>query len=194
MLIEVYSGEKPAIGRRAWLAAIVLFALVAGLAAQMTWRKSQAGLAPRITPPGWSVSFCPPEHFPESEFGPTVLGPAFRFRGRSTGGTIAQLVVFRVDGWGAQDALEVCAMVLNAFSSGSLLHSMSTRVTRLDRKLGPLDAVEVTDSEAGVVVRAAVLDSGEAYAVLLGVDGPPVDARAYREYELTCDSVRYHGR
>jgi len=190
--MEVYTGEKPAIGRRAWLAAVLLMVIVTTLAGGMTWRRSEDSLAARVTPAGWSISFCPPRRFQESELGPTMLGSAFRFRGWSAGGAAALLAVHRLDRWRVQDSLAACDLVLSAHVAPTLPDSMTTRETQFNKKLGPFEAVEVHDPFIGVVVRAAVLENGEAYAVSLGVDGPVIDDRSYRAFDLTCGSIMYH--
>lgn len=70
---------------------------------------------------------------------------------------------------------------------------MSGRVPTLTRdRLGPIDALEVTDWEAGIAVRATIVSQGLAYAITLTVDPPRQDARLYMLFDLTCQSFEYN--
>jgi hypothetical protein len=192
MSIEVYVGTRPTISRRAWLVSILLLTVSVALAATMTWRRSDDPLAARIRPVGWSISFRPPRRFQESEFGATVLGSVFRFRGWSTTGAAALLAVHRLDRWPVADPLAACELVLSAYIVPRLPDSMTTRFTRFDTKFGPFDAVEIHDPLLGVIVRAAVFEDGEVYAISLGVDGPMIEDRSYRAFDLACRSIIHH--
>ncbi len=190
MVIAVYGTEKAAVPRRAWFASILLLVTTSALAWTMTRSRSGEALGPRIEPAGWSISFRPPRGFPAGKFGPTTLGPAYPFYGRTPAGGRAVLALFRLEGAGVGDALAVCERVLRAHTLPPPLIVSVSRLTRFDRKLGPLDAVEIWDPLPGVVVRAAVLASGEAYAVSLRAEGR-IDQRLYRRFESTCASSEF---
>ncbi len=190
MAVEVYTGVKLAIPRRTLFASIFAFLLVSLLAAAMTWTRSGDKLAPRITPEGWSVSFRPPQRF-VGEFGLTKLGPAYQFYGSTKEGVPATLVVYHLEGTWTGDAATACDRVLRAHIGPGSPPAGIARLTRLDRKLGTLDAVEMWDSLLNVVVRAVVLEPGNAYALSASVHGAPLDAESYGLFNHICASVEY---
>ena len=194
MSIEVFVSERPAVRRHTWAASVLTLGVSVTLAAVMVWQRSGDLLAPRIEPHGWSVSFRPPRRARDPEFGTTILGPAYRFRGWSAAGRGVLLVVQRLEGWSVEDPLAACDLILRAYAAPVLAAGLPTRAVSFEKKLGPLEAVEVDDPALGVVVRAAMLDNGEAYAVSLAVDGPARDERWYGLFESTCESVRRQGR
>lgn len=190
MVIALYGGEKPAVPRRTWVASVLLLVLTSALAWAMTKSRSGETLGPRLEPTGWSISFRPPRRFPVGEFGPTKLGTAYRFYRRTPEGGLAVLAVFRLEGTGISDARVVCERVLSAHTRLPTLMISASRLTRFDRKLGPLDAVEIWDPQLAVVVRAAVLAGREAYAVSLRVEGR-IDQCSYSLFQLICASGEY---
>lgn len=188
MAIQVYTGEKPAVSRRAWFASILLLAITSILAWAMTLSRSGEVLGRRIEPAGWSISFRPPRAFPTGAFGPTELGVAYRFSGQTPSGDLALLSVFRLEGAIAGDGLTVCERVLRAHSRQRLPIVHLSRLTRYDRKLGPFEAVEVWDPQLGIVVRAAVLKNRVGFAISFRAPGD-IDPRSYRLFDATCSSI-----
>ena len=191
MAVELYTSGKPAIPRRALFTSIFLLILASTLAAAMTRRRSGELLRPRIEPHGWSISFQRPREFPTGRFGPTKLGPAYLFHGRTRTGAPATRAVFRLEEVAAGDARAACERVLRAHMSLPLPTADMTRLTRFDSKFGSLDAAEIQDPQLGVVVRAAVLGDNDAYAVSLRVEGVEIDSQVYRLFDLTCGSIKY---
>ncbi len=192
MAIQVYTSEKPAVSRRAWLASILLLAITSVLAWAMTQSRSGEVLGRRIEPAGWSISFRPPRAFPTGAFGPTELGVAYRFSGRTPGGDPALLSVLRLEGAGVGDGLTVCERVLGTLPQPPVPIVHLSRLTRHDRKLGPFEAVEIWDPQAGIVVRAAMINSREGYAISLHAPGD-IDQRSYRLFDATCSSIEHQG-
>lgn len=190
MQVEVYSSEKPAVAGRALLAAILLFALVSGLALGMTLLRKEVRLAPRIRPEGWSVSFRPPKGYLMAPPSPTRFGVAVPFVGRSRSGGTVNLAVHRVQNTDSRDAKVICDRVLRSYVGLLMPLGSLARQTRTDVKLGPFDAVEVWEPALGVVVRAAAISGGDAYAVSLGSPDAGDDAEPYETFELMCNSFQ----
>ena len=190
MVVEVHTRKKPAIVRRVWFASLLLLAVACALAAAMTWSRSGQVLSPRVEPLGWSLSFRPPRNFRHGQIGPTRLGQAHLFFGQTEGGMEVVLGVYRMTKMAGEDAQAVCEHVLGVFERGLPSIGGMAPVTWFDRKLGPLDAVEVWDPLLGMVIRATVLRNGEAYAMYFAVEGP-IDRNIYRVFDLACDSVEY---
>ena len=191
MVVEVYASGKPAIPRRALFASIFLLVAASALAAAMAWHRSGELLARGIEPPGWSISFRPPRRFHSGQFGSTKLGSAFLCHGRTRAGAPAALAVYHLEGAVVGGAQAVCERVLRAHAGLPLPTAGMTHLTRFDKKLGRLDAAEIRDEQLGVVVRAVVLDSDDAYAVSLSVDGADISEDVYRLFDLTCSSIEY---
>ena len=81
--------------------------------------------------------------------------------------------------------------MLDAYISPRPASTTVASVTRFDRTLGKLDAVEIWDPRRSAIVRAVVPSNDEAYAVLLYVDGPTVYEKAYGVFDLTCRSAEF---
>jgi hypothetical protein len=192
MAIQVYTSEKPAISRRAWFASILLLSVTSVLAWAMTRSRSGEVLGRRIEPAGWSISFRPPRALPTGAFGPTEFGVAYRFYGQTPHGDPVLLSVFRLEGAVVGDSLTVCERVLRAHPRPPLPIVHLSRLTRYDRKLGPFEAVEIWDPQLGIVVRAAVLNSREVYAISLRAPGY-IDPRSYRLFDSMCSSIEHRG-
>ncbi len=188
MVIRVHTSEKPAIFRRAWFASGLLLAISSVLAWAMVRGRSGEVLGPRIEPAGWSISFRPPRAFPTGAFGPTE----YHFYGQTAGGFRPVLAVFRLEDAVLGDAATVCERVLRAYSRQPLSAVRLSRLTWHDRKLGPFEAAEIWDPQLGIVVRAAVLENREGYAIFLHVPGE-IDPRSYRLFDSTCSSTERQG-
>ena len=193
MAIQVYSIEKPAVQRRALIASILLLLLASCLAAAMTWARSSDAPGPRVEPEGWSISFRPPRRF-NGTFGLTTLGPAYQFDGSARPEGVAILVVYRLGRRSADGARDVCERVLGAHF-GPNLHPVGTaRFAWFDRRLGPLDAVEIWEPLMDVLVRAAVPERGDAYALSVAVRGGRISPETYRLFDQTCRSIEFRTR
>lgn len=188
MVIQVHTREKPAISRRAWFASILLLATASVLAWAMALSRSGEVLGRRIEPAGWSISFRPPRAFPTGAFGPAE----YHFSGQTPGGNPALLSVFRLEEAVVGDGLTVCERVLSAHPRPPLPAVRLSRLTWYDRKLGPFEAVEIWDPQLGIVVRAAVLENREGYAISLRAPGA-IDPHSYRLFDSTCSSTEHQG-
>lgn len=192
MLIEVHSGEKPAIARRAWVTAILLFLVVMALAAGMTWGRAGNPLARRIEPGGSAASLRPPRTFRPGPRIPTGTGSAYTFLGMSSAGAKAMLLVHCPDGILRSDSLTFCSRVLSQDFPQPKLAGLIPLIG-FGRKLGSHDAVEIWDPVLNVVVRGLVLESGAASAVSLGVEGDTIDKEMYELFDATCRSIEFQG-
>jgi hypothetical protein len=190
VVVQVYSYTKPANRRRTLLASLGL--LIAAIALAWTMAAGRAGgtALPRVTPPGWAISFQPPPRFRNDQYGYTPLGPAYHCDSVTPGGRAVLLEVYRLEGGDVPDPLAACDRVLQAFLTQPAPGMYSPNLTRFDKKLGPLVAVEVWNPFAsGMVVRAAVLPGGDAYVVTLGVQGGEIGQDLYHLFELACASI-----
>lgn len=193
MAIQVYSIERPAVPRRALIASILLLLLASCLAAAMTWARSSDAPGSRIEPEGWSMSFRPPRRF-DGTFGLTTLGPAYQFDGSARPEGVAILVVYRLEGTSAHGARDVCECVLGAHFGLGITPVERAHFAWFDRKLGPLDAVEVWEPVTDVLVRAVVLEHGDAYALSVAVRGGRISPETYRLFDQTCSSIEFRTR
>lgn len=191
MFVEVYGQEKPAKPRRALGASAALLMCAGVLAAQMSRTRGGDPLGPRIQPDGWAASFRVPRRFAADEVGLREIGLPYIAHGQLRSGRLATLAVYRIDELPFDSAKAVCDSVIRSHLGFPGVWRRTRREMRPDRRLGSEPAVEIWDADAGGLVRAAVLSSGEAYAVWLGVDGPEVDSHTYRLFELTCASFEF---
>ncbi len=195
MVIEVHVSGRSAKPRRALFAFIFLFVITCFLAAAMSWSRSSDILGPGIEPPDWSISFRPPKRF-VGEVGLTGLGPAFQFQGRVGSKAVATLVVYRVESSGipgAEDALGVCDRILRAHF-GDQPPSALMAQTRYDVRIGPREAVEVWDPALDMLVRAVVVEPGDAYAVTFSIRDAPISPDTYSLFDQTCMAVQFRTR
>ena len=193
MVIEVYSIQKPVVPRRALVASILLLLLASFLAVAMTWARGGDALGSRLEPEGWSISFRPPRRF-SGEFGLSGLGPAYQFYGSTKPEGVAILVVYRLEDTTPGSAREVCEQVLSAHIGLAMPPVGTARFAWFDRKLGPLDAVEVWEPLMDVLVRAVALEPGDAYALSIGVRGGRISPDTYRLFDQICASIEYPTR
>lgn len=191
MVIEVYSGAKPARASRAWLASIALLMVASGLAASMTWRRSSRLLATRVEPAGWEITFQPPRPFESTGRGTSGPAEAYRYRLSGEGGASAQLAVWRLHASEGVTAAGVCELILQQAEVSWLRSLLGPPPTRFEDTIGNRTAIEIQDPATQMAVRAVVLESGVAYAVSLRVQGAAIDEGVYRFFDLTCRSVEF---
>lgn len=189
MVIEVHTREKPALGYRTWVFAVLLLVVATVLAGAMSWTRAGDPLAQRIEPAGWLISFRPPRWSGGGEFGETPFGVAFRFHGRTAEGGVATLVVYRIEGPGP-DAKAVCDRILRADLGLEAKPIGWPRFTGLDTQLGPFRAVQMFDPLVNRVVRAAEFGDAGTYAVSLKVQGAEIKPGIYRFFDQACSSIR----
>ncbi len=189
MVLQVYNAEKPAYPRRALIGAALLLTAACALAASMTYQRASNVLGPRLSPADWPISFQPPRLFEGPERGVTPLGPTYVFGGPTRGGDHALLIVYRLSKSLTKDSSDAGRLVL-----GSPLWQVHTaeelaRLPAQHRTLGPLDAIDLSDPARSVAIRAARIDTGEAYVFALRVGTGRLDARTARLFDQICDSV-----
>ena len=186
MLITVHSQEKPAVDKRAVISAVLLLVFVTGLAAWMTWRRSAGQASPVIAPSEWSISFRPPRGAPTA---PLRFGEGIGMRFRTASGATATMTVQRLAAETEPELRSACEHVLRMH-----FHPLPHRTTMLpmiwnDKKIGTHDAVEVWDPNTNALVRAALAESKEIYAVFFVVQGGPIDSDAYAVFQKLCQSI-----
>lgn len=190
MVVQVYSYTKPANRRRTLVASVGLLVAAGFLAWMMTASRAGGMALPRVTPPGWAISFQPPPRFHNDQYGDTPLGPAYQCGSFTPDGRVVLLEVYRLEEGDVPDALAACERVLQVFLPQPAPGVYSPNLTDFDKKLGGLDAVEVWNPFAsGMVVRAAVLPSGDAYVVTLAVQGGEIGRDLYQLFEFACASI-----
>lgn len=191
MVIQVWSGEKPALPRRALLGCSVMMGIAGLLAADMTHRRGGDALGSRYSPREWQISFQAPRRFGSPRAALMQRGQALMFGGRMRDRTRSFLAVYQLSAPAPPSAEAVCDAVLRSHAGSEDDDGASRRHRRTDVTLGPLKAVEIRDEGLSIVVRGAIGDHGEAYAICLGLDHQPidVDTQAYRLFEATCASV-----
>ena len=195
VVIQVYTSTKPAVPHRAWLAAALLLLLTGGLAWIMTTQRRAGVPLPRFEPPGWSISFQPPSLFRRGRILLTPIGPAYRFVAYSTTRAPLLLTIMRVGLEPTDDPVVICERVLRTFFTLADGWRSASGLIDRTKMLGPLDAVELWDPNLSrrlsVIVRAATLDDGDAYAVSLAVEGE-ISADLYELFDETCRSIGFH--
>ncbi len=191
MVVEVYTGHKPALVNRTWLSTVAMLIIASGLAASMTWQRSGRLLADRIVPAGWGISFRPPRDFESVSRDGSDPPAAVRYRLVGAHGAAAELAVWQIHAPAGVNATRVCDVILRQIDVSWLRSFFSPPPTRAEAELGGRRAVEILDPATQTAVRAIVLDSGVAYAVSLRVEGAAMDKGVYRLFDLTCRSVEF---
>jgi len=173
---------------RGWAATLLLL-LVASVPA--VWlSQSRAGelRRTRIHPPGWGVSFFPPNRFEARVEVSDREVRVFSFR-RALDVGFAEIRVERFDDPDpSRGAIELCERVLRPHNS-LLVAVLGPKPQALPKQLGGWDGVEVNHPSLGMVVRAAVIDNAEGYAVSLRVEDGSIDDAMYHTFEAVCESV-----
>ena len=194
MVVEVYTGSKPAKPRRALLAALLLLAAACVAAWTMSANRSGGVLPTRLKPPGWAISFQRPARFREGKPLLTPLRSAYPFFALTPERVPVFIAIHRMELARGTDPRTACDRILRADLGPRVSFLDTTTLTWFDKKLGSLDAVEVWNPLIeSIVIRGTVLPSGETYAVSLRTDGriPP---ELYRVFERTCASIEYQTR
>lgn len=191
MGVELYSATKPASPGRALACSIILLFFAAALAAVMSWNRAGDPLAARMQAQGWRVSFRPPKRFLPGDPVTTSVGAVLPFSGRAKTGEQVVLDIHRfytnsIDNPAAAGTLFIREYALGRFHSGTWPTQTPTPA-----KLGPLEGVEIHAPETSTVVRAAVLDDGIGYAVVLAVSSGAIDDSIYQLFDLTCQSIEF---
>jgi len=178
--------KKPADKLRTMPAALALLVLALALAATMSRTRGKETMGARIRPGGWTASFRPPRRFRSEQFGAVPVDLPYIAHGRTRSGADAILAVYRLDASAFADPTAVCDSVIRSNLRLRSGDPLTARRVRLDRRIGSEPAAEIALVDAGIVARALLLPSGEAYAVWLGVAGTPMDDDTYRLFDLTC--------
>lgn len=88
--------------------------------------------------------------------------------------------------------LAICMSLLAEFDAITPRQRQAPIPPSRGTQLGPLDAVERLNQQRTAVVRAAIAESGTAYAVVMLSNATAVvdrDGELYRLFELTCRSI-----
>jgi hypothetical protein len=188
MEIEVLSVRKASVAWRGWLATILLLLGVSVPAWWLSWARAGELQRTRVHPAGWSISFSPPNRFDGGEGLEGRDAHLFVYQ-RVLDVGFAELRVQRFeDASDPRGALELCERVVRPHSS-LILAMMGPRPVAVARRLGGSDGIEVRHEALQMVVRAAVTEGAEGYAVSLRVEGSPIDEGLYRAFDAVCDSV-----
>lgn len=177
---------------RGWAATILLIA-VASVPAWWLSRSRAGDLQrARIHPPGWSVSFYPPNRFDAEVKVTDHEVRVFTFR-RPLDLGFAEIRVEKFDDADpSRGAVELCERVLRPHNS-LIVAVLGPKPRPVAMRLGGWEGVEVNHPPIGMVVRAAVVAGTEGYAVSLRIDGEPLDeptySNLYRTFEAVCESV-----
>ena len=191
MVVEVYSGAKPARPHRAWLSSLALLVIVSGLAGAMTWQRTGRLLAGRTEPAGWEISFCPPRVFEPEERKSSQVSTVYPYRLSGERGASAELAVWRLNLEEDVTMIRVCDLILQQNRPSWLRTLFGPPPTRTEGRVGDRVAVEVQDMATQTVVRSVVLETGVAYALSLRVEGAAIDEGVYRLFDLMCRSVEF---
>lgn len=188
MEVQVHSSQQSGVAWRGWAATLLLLLVASAPAWWLSWSRAGELQKTRLRPTGWSISFSPPNRF---EGGKGLEGhdaKVFVFQ-RPLDVGFAEVGVHRfVDVTDPRGALELCERVLRPHSS-ILMSFLGAKAVATARRLGGTDGVEVRHDGLALVVRAAVTENGEGYAVSLRVEGGPLDPELYRAFDAVCDSI-----
>lgn len=188
MEIEVLSAQKARVAWRGWAATLVLLAFVSVPAWWLSWSRAGELQRTRVHPTGWSISFAPPNRFEGGEGLKGHDARVFVYQ-RPLDVGFAEIRVQRFDD--ANDprgALELCERVILPYSN-LFLAVVGPRPVMVARRLGGWDGIEIRHEALRMVVRSAVTEGSEGYAVSLRVEGSPIDEGLYRAFDAVCDSV-----
>lgn len=191
MTIQLYSSTKPALPHRTWISATSLLLATLILAFIMTWQRAGGIPAPRFEPPGWAISFQPPSGFHSALPMLTPVGPAYQFRSLPDGGAAIILTLTRAGLDPTDQPITVCKRVFRTFLRSGDSWYGDLALTDDTKKLGPLNAVELWDPNPNInniIVRAVVLEDGDAYAVSLAVQGG-ITPTIYEVFDQACSTV-----
>lgn len=188
MEIEVLSAQKAGVAWRGWAATLLLLAVASVPAWWLSRSRAGELQKSRVHPAGWSVSFSPPNRFEGGEGLEERDARVFVYQ-RALDVGFAEVRVQRFDDANdSRGGLELCERVLRPHNS-LILAVVGPRPVAVARRLGGWDGVEVRHDALRMVVRSAVTEGAEGYAVSLRVDGSPIDEGLYRAFDAVCDSV-----
>ncbi len=192
MTVQLYSSTKPALPHRTWISATSLLLATLILAFIMTWQRAGGSTAPRFEPDGWAISFQPPKGFRGGQGMLTPVGPAYQFGTLRDDGTAIILTITRAGLDPTDQPLAVCKRVFRTFLRSGDNWYGDLALTDDTKKLGPLSAVELWDPNPNInniIVRAATLEDGDAYAVSLAVQEGEIVPAIYKLFDEACSSV-----
>lgn len=187
MVIEAYSTTKPALPFRGLTFAVLLLAVSAGLAAELTWRRGERWAADRLSPPGWDISFRLPRGFvPASQ---NREGTFLRFQ-QSTDGAVAELSFWKMD---SNDLTEVriAERILRDGEGFFNLSVFGPPPQRSVERMGSRRAIELSDPDVPMIVRAIALENGKTYAAALRLTDSDDDAELYHLFDRVCRSIQF---
>ena len=203
MAIDVYSVQRPAAPHRAVLLSAAFLLATCGLALQMTWSRSGAGLGEVLRPTGWGVAFRFPTGFVLGDTVNTDVGHAQPGQRRTQGGSTVEIVAWLITARPGESPAQWIEHVEEHLRGGRgrpALRSLQ-RPTRIisSQRIGTRAATEVRDPAEGLVIRSAVGDRGEALCVSLRFDLSPVDAarfpvlfvEEYTRFDKLCRSFQF---
>ena len=191
MTVELYSATKPASPRRALGCAIILLLLAATLAAVMSWNRSGDPLGARIQAQGWSVSFRPPKRFLPGDPVNTSVGAVLPFSGTVRTGEQVVLNIHRFFTTSVDDPAAAGALFIREYAVRGSRGGAWPSLVPTPARLGPLEGIEIHAPQTSTVVRAAVLDNGVGYAVVLAVSSGALNDSTYQLFDLTCQSIEF---
>jgi len=164
--------------------------------AESTAVRSGGVLRERIHPADWEISFQYPLAFVPADNEPRQLTEqesVLTYRLKEDRGAAA-IAIYRIEVPPGTTAAHICAQMFARLSAdpsripglaaGHVPKVVNTRV-------GALDAIEVSDWELGIAVRATIVAHGLGYAVTLTTDPPHADPKLYALFDLTCRSIEY---
>ncbi len=184
MVIAVHNVSKPAIGRRALWATLLLLLLTVALAYQMTITRSL------ISPAEWGISFAAPHGFARGV--PARPSRFIPFIRTSTSGAKATLIVWQFGDLGGSDPAKIPSFIFQQLESSTKPPNHSDQHARPIRKmLGPVEGAEQISPLGTSLVRSAIFSNREVYAISLSVDGNSrIDEGLYNIFDQLCLSVQ----
>ncbi len=184
MVIAVHNVSKPAIGRRALWATLILLLLTVALAYQMTLTRS------RISPAQWGISFIAPKGFTRRI--PAVPSRFIPFVSSATSGVKATVVVWQLGDLGEPNPAKIPAMVIRQIEDVPERPGPGDQQSHPIRKmLGPVEGAEQVSPLGTSLVRTAIFDRRGVYAISLSVEsGGRINQKLYDIFDQMCQSVQ----
>ena len=189
MPLEAYSATKPPLRYRGWVSAIALLLVSTSLAWTLTRSRSEGGLAERVHPAGWDISFRAPAGFARVTGGDSDGADVCRYRLAQADRPETELAVWRVGAGGGLSATQVCERILEQSHPFWFRALFGPSAAKSLERLGGYGAVELADPSMPMIVRSIVLQDGSAYAVSVRSIGGPIEEPLYRIYTQTCRSL-----
>lgn len=191
MPMEVYSAAKPGKPWRAWVATALLLAGVCSLAQGLVARRGTGLLSEPVQPAGWDIRYRYPRVLQPATDPPVTDAEeeAFSYV-LSKDGAEARITLHRFQMATGITPAQICLYVISRYTSSAAGPGfMAVRPTARREFLGNVEAFEVEEASAGVIVRAAAIGSNRIYGVSLRANPAAMDVELIQYFELVCRSI-----